>query len=378
MAYPGASAIPTTLAINAAGQPQQRFLKDVLIVGHYEHPTAGWTEDLDRADLDRLADTFRAMRRGGVDVECVRDHGSGAGAVVGYSLEMFRGGTPEATAVYPAASDPDRLYAVLEMRGVDSIELAGKVRNVSVLIEADYKDGKGNEYGEAITHVSLVQGPIVPGQNDFIALSREGAQKSRVPLFVHSSEAKGNSQEPQMDLAKLAKIIGVEGLTEDKALEAVEGAIKALSQDRDDLAKKVEELTAKVTELSAAAAKANSLKLDPNVAEALGRAAETRLSALVTAGKITPGCKDKLASALIGAKGKRHSIHLALSDGQESNVVDLVADALEANETAKLGAQTGPQNKAMSRDGDNADDAPDTKDIEARAKRIRRFSGVKE
>ena len=95
--------------------------------------------------LDRLFATFNQMKANGVDVEVVVDHRDDAEAVVGNTVAMSR--------------TNGALNAAVEMKGERGITLAQTVKNVSVMIDQDFKDGQNRSYGEAITHIAIVVCP---------------------------------------------------------------------------------------------------------------------------------------------------------------------------------------------------------------------------
>ena len=145
----------------------QLFKKDILMIGVYEHPVFGWTMDITEERLHRFVAAFKVMRENGVDVEVPIDHSGSAASNLGYVVDMF---------VEPNDEGVPTLYGMHEIRGSDAIDIVERNKNISVLIDPDFKDGKGKSYGEAIVHSSIVQQPIVPGQADFepvkIAASR--------------------------------------------------------------------------------------------------------------------------------------------------------------------------------------------------------------
>lgn len=157
------------MCMSLSSMPARRFVKEMIRVGAYVHPTEGYKFSMDQARLHRLAAAFKAMQSNGVDVEVVKDHSTKAEDVVGYLSSVYVEG--------------DKLMGVHDMIGEDAIRLAETVRNVSLAIEPDYVDGRGQHYGEAIVHSAVVQRPVVQGQTPFkIAASAANAQGSRLHL----------------------------------------------------------------------------------------------------------------------------------------------------------------------------------------------------
>lgn len=157
------------------GKKTQRLKKEMLSVGHYIHPLWGWHLDITEDRLHRFAATFKQMKTNGVAVEVPVDHSLSAKDNYGYVVDMF---------VEKNKKGVPSLYGIHEMIGDEGISLAARNRGVSVLIEKDFKDGKGNAYGEAITHSSIVQQPVVPGQEDFEAIAASMCNKADFQLLL--------------------------------------------------------------------------------------------------------------------------------------------------------------------------------------------------
>lgn len=145
----------TTPVALSSGDGERRWLKDVLVAERLVNEAQGWTLDLNPDKLNAYAAAFDSMKANGVTVPVTLDHSASATAVVGYVEDLFVQG--------------DRLYARLTTNGMHA-NLPEVVRTVSVEIEPDFTDGRGNKYGEAVTAVSIVKSPVVPNQHNFIPL----------------------------------------------------------------------------------------------------------------------------------------------------------------------------------------------------------------
>lgn len=217
------------------GKPFRRYVKDILKVGSYRHPVDGWRWQVTPEKLRELADKYQSMADAGLDVEITRDHSPKADDILGYVVGMF--------------VMNDQLFAEMEFRGEESIGLATRVRNVSIEVDPDLKDGEGKKWGEAITAVSLVKAPVYSGQGEFIAASR-----GRVPVLKFST--KGTNE---MDLLKvISEALGIDDLSEDNAEEK----IKDLGRSRKTADEKLAALETKVAELTAALEEARKSKGD--------------------------------------------------------------------------------------------------------------------
>lgn len=362
--------VPAGAAASEGGAPpRQRFVKDMISVGLYTHPVYEWTLDVTTDRMDRWVAAFGRMREAGVDVEVVVDHSLAADDVRGYLVGMYR--------------DGDTLFGIHEMVGEEAIALAQTVRNVSVLIERDFRDGKSTEYGEAITHSSIVQQPIVSGQSEFrpVAASRKNVANAGTPVFVLSTEPNtGAKLMTDEQIAKLREIMGAgDDLTADNALSRVAERFTGFADEKAALTKQIADLTAKVETLKADDKGEAASKIDPELIDDRAEATEERLDALAEKGKILPAVAASLKTALCGEPGKRNAYMLSKRLSKTDSAVSRqVIDALEQNDPVKLGEQTASQTRALSRQTPGeTDDAPDPKDIEARGASARRYAGVK-
>jgi len=323
------------------GQPVRRFRKDLISTGTYRHPGGQWTLEVTPDRMDRWVAAFGRMRDGGVDVEVVVDHRMDAEAVRGYLVEMTREG--------------DTLYGVHELIGDDAIRLAATVKNVSVLIEKDFRDGQGRSYGEAITHSSIVQQPLVGGQKGFvpIAASRGGAEPADILLLSRPARL-----DEQM-LAEVREMLGADvDVTAENALPLIRerlskltGRLEKLSAEKPGLVKQAEELTAEVEQLRSKLADVDDrAAVDPESLEVLAEGVETRIDGLVERGRLAPAAAAMARELLVGTPGERNVLMLSRRASRTSTALARqVLGILEANAPAPVGEQTGPQAIALGR-----------------------------
>jgi len=338
----------------------QRFKKDMISVGVYTHPIWEWTMDVTEERLYRWAAAFEAMQTNGVDVEVPVDHNFGAESNLGYVVEMF---------VAPNADGIPTLYGIHEIRGEDNIKVIEANKNVSVAIEKDFVDGKGNHYGEAIVHSSVVQQPVVPGQDEFekIAASAKGPQQN-VPVLTLSIEKKGKNMNEEM-LAKLKEVLGAgDDLTEENALSRITERIETLNTAKSDVDKELLNIKAELEKLKAGGDKENKVAsvIDPNLAEQMGVTAEQQLSLLVDGGNISPATQKALSEILIGKKTTRNLSMLSVGDGGKDSIFSQVIEALKLNKAIEMKERTGIQTFGRVIPDDENDDAnaPDKESAE--------------
>lgn len=336
----GTFALASAQKTNDAGQPVQRFSKELISIGDYSHPIHGWKLRVIEKRMDGWVKAFQAMRTNGIDIEVVKDHSLKADDVVGYLVDMYR--------------DGNRLIGVHEMVGTDSIELAGRVKNVSVLIERAYKDGKGREYGEAITHSSIVQQPVVPNQEGFlpIAASRAGCADIQSVFLQKATIDKENIMNEEQ-LKKLRKLLGLnddDKLDDKNFIEVLGKKLSTLSEQAD----KVEALEAQIKELSKKPPKKKDDDkmeiMHPDMAAQAAEMGKEKLDMLVEKSIVTPAVRDKLAASLIGEGENINVYALSITNQPDrKSLLNQVVDALKENDPVKLGEQTKSQALTLSR-----------------------------
>jgi hypothetical protein len=341
----------------------QRFKKDLLKVGDYTHPTEGWELKVTPEKLQQYKLAYEKMQKNGVDVEATKNHSHLAEDVLGKLVDGMTIG--------PDDDGKLTLWGIHEIRGEDSIELAQKCPRVSVEIDKDFVDGKGNHYGEAITKVSIVQKPVVSGQGDFIpvkkAASMYGAADS-IPVLCMSSETNFNFGDNNMDnefLKKIGMACGIkEGeLTEANAVEKLGSIFKKLNdkieeQDREMKKRK------KSDEGNGSNDNEKSLSENVNLQETIASTGEKQLSLLVGGGKLTPAVAKKLGGILIGESGGRNIKMLSCGKSGEKALLFQICEALEDLPSFGLGkSKTGVQ--MFSREQLNADTDDKTKKSDA-------------
>lgn len=324
-AHPFAMASGTT--IGDGGIPVQRFQKVILRVGQYEHPRDKWKLNVDREKLQKYADTFSRMRANGVDVHAVKDHGQGAADHLGFLTDMFVRG--------------DDLIAVHEFRGHEAIALAQRLPRTSVMIDPDFKDGRGVRYGEAIIHNSISQQPVVPGMHD--EFTPPGGKIAASLLTFSGSPEPG--EKPMSKLKEMAKALGLkDDASEDDVLTAISQAKKSdtpapKSEEGDDKDAKAKAASA----ASATPAAKDPATMDPNIVELLATSTETLAASLVEKGCITPAVREKLDAILVGPAGNRNAKALSITAGGSKPLATAVYEALRDNKPVQTGEKTGPQ-----------------------------------
>jgi hypothetical protein len=149
------------------------YWKDAIVVGSYVHPTGGYSLDVTGDKLDRYVRTFSQMQSNGVGVPILMDHTATAAATLGWIVAVKR--------------DGEKLMELHQFLG-ESARDVGLRNQVSLGIDPDFVDGKGNRYGEAIVHSAVTPVPVVPGQGGFEAA--DVSDGARVVMLSLKSPAK--------------------------------------------------------------------------------------------------------------------------------------------------------------------------------------------
>lgn len=146
-----------------AGQGSGRYAKDVVKLGRFVHPEDG-----------RIID-FTPERLASLELETTRYLGNGNKIPFpdGHSWNVLdnMGFWPGPFTVVEGA-----LFGVVEPKEKKAIEKLedGSLDAVSVVIEFDKADTKGNRYGEVITQICGTNYPVITEQGGFMKLAQAG------------------------------------------------------------------------------------------------------------------------------------------------------------------------------------------------------------
>jgi len=145
-----------------ASQGLGKFAKDVVRIGRWVHPANGREVVFDAARLQRLAENTQKYLANGNKIPFPDGHSLKAKDNMGFWPGPF-------------IVHRDALVAVVEPTDDDAKKgiMDGSIDAVSVFIEPEVVDPKGNKYPEVITHVCATNYPVLTGQGDFLKLSRE-------------------------------------------------------------------------------------------------------------------------------------------------------------------------------------------------------------
>jgi hypothetical protein len=236
----------------------------------------------------------------------------------------------------------DTLFALCQLIGTDAADVARR-NFVSIKLDPNYTDGKGNVYPEAITHVALTPVPVIPDQEHFkeLALSHSIcfrlSHKEEPPMAKHTLSCSDET------LAQLHEHVpGLKDAPDDEKLSRIAqhfktlcmadmsdaGDMGGLSLSMDEVHKKAianrsdwkkkatEDLTAAQKTINGQQQQILSLsastprELDPYTAKSLAESWDVRGESLVRKG-FDPASVRVLRKILVGDDQKYN--HLALS-----------------------------------------------------------------
>ena len=316
------------------GLPRRRFRKDLIRVGDWY---AGDTKHAVTPErLQGWASKFSAMKAKGVDVPAPEEHTNKPSDRRGTVLGMWVEG--------------DTLIGEIELVGEDAIAMAAKGTKVSIYAPPSVQAGDGTKWTDAIEHVALTDYPVVNGQSNFIPIAASKGGTIDVPVLRMAQESS------HMDWKTVAAKIAfdVSGLDDTTGPAKVEEALAVLTNAHKTATAQVGTLTASLKTASDQVVQLSKGKLpevDPDIVQARGEVVETKLSTLVTAGKITPNVAKELTALFTtgAAAGLCLSQKAASAAGFAGPIADAVVRILDGNQPKDLKTATGPQGTALSR-----------------------------
>jgi hypothetical protein len=286
----------------SAERTHNQYKKDAIRVGNYVHPITGQKVDVPASRLSHWVQQFKRMSANGINIPIRDGH---RGKALGWIDDMMEDGT--------------QLDAVHNFPDEDGVKTARRYRGVSIGVKPVYKDCFGNIYKDVIDHIALTPEPVITGQGDFIALSREN---------------EGNQPEAAGD--------GTDATNEEMSMEWLNEALSLPADATEDQLKQaVEALKAPKAEEKPA----DEPKAEMSMELALSRreTAVVRLDRMQELGKITPAARKLIEENFMGTAEAPNTVCLAREDDAPSTV-DSVIKVIEENSVAvKTGEKTGAQ-----------------------------------
>lgn len=271
-----------------------QFRKEVIKVGKYVHPATKKVFEVTIDLLNHWVSTFNRW--------------IGAGNQVPIPLGHSKVNNPESNAgwVTALAVEEDSLFGIMEL----SDPKLSLTTDVSLCVDGEVTDGKGNKYTNIITHIALCTDPVIAGLGKFMKLSL----------------SKGETD--MKFLKKIAEALGI------KDKEPTEELVLSALKEKVEPMEKKQELSQEVT--------------DP-VVKLVSENRAIKLANLVKAGLITPAIKDVITAQYVETK----ALALSMASKQEDGF-DLLYKVLAENKsTTLLDEQTGVQSLELANQSTN-------------------------
>jgi len=174
-----------------------KYKKQLIKIGHYVKESTGQVLDVTIDLLTHFVNEFNRY--------------VGNGNKVSIPMGHERIGLPEYNQGWlrEMSIQDGSLFGVMELQNPD----LAQTNDVSICIEKEVTDGKGNKYSSIVTHVALTPTPLVPGLENFTVLSLSVGE---------------NNME---FLKKLAEKLGLKDATEDAVMLALDKRVEPKAED---------------------------------------------------------------------------------------------------------------------------------------------------
>jgi hypothetical protein len=306
-----------------------RFRKELIREGTWVHPTQHFQLTVTRERMRRWVEKFRLLRDRGIRIPVPFGHSYDPKDNAGFLEELSLEG--------------NALFGVLAIpRAEDAGKLGTTVKDVSISINPDFRDGEGRRYGEVIEHVALTTRPLVGGQSDFLPLQLPDGTQAEVwrfsPAHLRPRTEGERHREPEQGKAPSAPVGHQQGKPEVKEApvpsevqtsSASQAAREAQTSDTAHAARDHRaapqtparnEAPPPAERLSAERPSAERLAFARELAQLRQSALERELGELLRAGRLTPAMREP-ARRLLALEG---TVSLQLATGEAS--LDVAAE----------------------------------------------------
>lgn len=280
-----------------------RFKKDILRVGRWSVNGGVW--EVDAQTLQQIVAQFSLAKSRGVTVPVVWDHSESARDKIGEVLSL--------------ETDGQILWAAIAASDQDAAKRLSTVNDeVSVEIRENWRDGMGNVYPLMLTHVGVVNLPVVPGQQPFVRFSLdEGATAmaqthNKTIRLQTDDDGESDGMIAVSEVADMLRKAGVPIPSEVKTVSELKVAVAALLGEEKPAdsapadAPPVMDMGA-VNQMSLAALRRWAAGAVKQFAIQQKEAFDARLKSLLDSGKISQPIADGLRQA---GEETRHSLSL--------------------------------------------------------------------
>lgn len=163
------------------GKPYTRLVKDALRVGKWLATNSdggqSWWQ-VTRQTLKDIAASFQLARRNGVAPNLIWDHGNPLTGIVS--------GRDLLAEIDDVRVEGDTLWIAAYVTPSQARQLRLPVNKVSIGYEPLWRDGQGRPYPHFLSHVGVVDLPVVDSQGPFLTLSRRKANTMPFPKMTRS------------------------------------------------------------------------------------------------------------------------------------------------------------------------------------------------
>ncbi len=297
-----------------------RFRKELIREGTWVHPTRNFRLSVTVERMRRWVEKFRLMQKRGIRVPVPFGHSYDPKDNAGFVEELVLSGNV--------------LTAVLNVpRPEDAEKLGRTVKDVSISVNPDFRDGQGRRYGEVIEHVALTTQPVVSGQTDFVPLALPDGSQAEVWIFAVESlmprQPAGAAQpaeetptddggarlpaaQSQATEAGEEETVELEAQPEPRTSQEKPSTIEPANPDTDLSSGVVGQLRAPVVEEPTSAPKERAVALARELSDLRQQELERELAELLRSGRLTPAMRGPAHRLL----ALREPVSFQLADGQ--------------------------------------------------------------
>lgn len=346
----------------------QEYVSDVIREGTWKHPKHGWALKVTPERMRQWADTFKTMKKDGIEIPVVKDHVVLSDTTIGYVSDMFL--------------DGDWLRMRFQPTTDASAEDVERVKFMSIGLEKQFRSGTGKNYGEAIDHVSLTPTPVVTGQvGSKIAASRGG--RRRVPVMYELANTDSSKEKtvadkkgevPVIDWKAIGAALEIESeLTPENAEALILEKVTVMTTAMKKLKQEVEELKNQKPEDKPKDGDQEPDQMDPDVKEertdVVAEEAQRVAASLGLAPAVTKELVDSLTESTYLLSRQDKPNDKGRRPIRAMSILGVLAK-IDPGKIVKPGGKTTVQGYNMSRNAGegNPDPEPSAADLEKRAK----------
>ncbi len=177
------------------------FEKELIRAGMWVHPSRKFRLQVTRERMRKWIQRFKEMLANGLKVPVPFGHSYSPRDNAGFLEELRLVG--------------NALLGRIRIPNLEDAEKVGStIKDVSLSIDPDFRDGKGKRYGEVIEHVALTNYPVVTAQRDFVAVPMGNERRAYIWQFAcEKLEPRSAPDEPEATTSETEVSAEVPGST---------------------------------------------------------------------------------------------------------------------------------------------------------------------